>query len=761
MTQAPARIETRHRRRGMLAVPLSLTLLVSGAGGTSANELIDPSDEWPLPNQDYHNTRNAPAAAIDSSNVEELGVAWTMAIPAAGPDGAAAGGLVINAGVVYFQDLRANLFAVVLESGDIIWEQRYDSALVGSTGPAIDGKRVYASVDDHTFAALDIVSGEELWTHRPEAGLLGAIQPTAYDGTVYYATQAGDGRAPGDAAGKSGVVHAADAATGDVLWSFQVVPDDSRSDVDTSAGGGVGHAAAIDTETGLTFWGTGSLAPFPGTADEANGASLPGPNLYTSSVIALGRDDGALEWHYQAVEHDIFGHDLQVAPILARVEIDAEPRDIVIASGTVGDVVALDRTSGELVWRTQVGAHQNDDLEELPMDEDVEVYPGIFGGVASPMAFAEGMVYVPVVNVPTIHSATGHDAADATEAFDDAVANTQLEDGTGALIAIDAASGEIAWQQELESPVFAGATISGDLVFTATYDGLMRAFERTNGEPVWAWQAPAGINAWPAVADDFIVWPAGLGGEPQLLALRLGGAAGSAPDEGAATPITLPAETAAPPTTAPVETPEAPARPGPGATQDADASWPPPGSAHPDVAPDTIPREVEPGRADVPEGEPAPIQLPEPDASGEPAVARSPAPASQGDGDPTPRAVATMVPSPSPTAPEPTSGQTAAATEADVVELELVAEDTSFDKDELVVPAGSTVRLTMHNRDAIPHTFTVYESDFVAEPIFLGESLIGPDASHTYEFRAPDEPGEYFFRCEFHPTHMNGTFIVE
>jgi hypothetical protein len=40
---------------------------------------------------------------------------------------------------------------------------------------------------------------------------------------------------------------------------------------------------------------------------------------------------------------------------------------------------------------------------------------------------------------------------------------------------------------------------------------------------VWTFQAPAGINAWPAVAGDTIVWPAGLGREPVLFALRPGG----------------------------------------------------------------------------------------------------------------------------------------------------------------------------------------------------------------------------------------------
>jgi outer membrane protein assembly factor BamB/plastocyanin len=741
----PVRTETRYPWRVTLAMPLSLALLVSGVGSAAADPLTDPSDGWPLPNQDHENTRSAPAAKIDSGNVEELGVAWTMDIPATGPDGAAAGGLVINAGVVYFQDLRANLYAIVLETGDIIWEQRHDSALVGSTGPAIDGRRVFASVDDETFAAFDIVSGEELWRHRPEGGSLGSIQPTAHDGTVYYATQASEGRAPGDGAGSSGVVQAVDAASGDARWSFEVVPDDSSGDAEARAGGSVGYPAALDSETGLTFWGTGSLAPVPGTADDAGGSGGPGSNLYTSSLIALDGEEGSLAWHYQAVEHDIFGHDLQMSPILARVEIDAEPRDLVIASGTVGDVVALDRASGELIWRTQVGRHQNDDLQELPMGEDVEVYPGVHGGVASPMAYADGTIYAPVVNVPTVYTAADRDAADGTEASGDAVADTRLEDGTGALVAIDAASGEIAWQQELESPVLAGATVSGDLVFTATLDGLLRAFERGGGEPVWAWQASGGINSWPAIADDFIVWPVGLGGDPQLLALRLGATAS-------------PGDAEAAPTAEPAETADSTGRPQPAPTQGPDATWPPPGSTHPDAPPatGTVPRYVEPDRDTVPEGEPAPVQLPAPDTTEAPTASRATASSDQ-DRPTRPVVAATMVPAPTPAAAE----QTAAADRDGVVELELVAQDRAFDKEVLVVPAGSTVRLTMHNRDAMPHTFTVYESDLAGAPIFLGESLIGPDASHTYEFRAPDEPGEYHFRCEFHPTHMNGTFIVE
>ncbi len=77
------------------------------------------------------------------------------------------------------------------------------------------------------------------------------------------------------------------------------------------------------------------------------------------------------------------------------------------------------------------------------------------------------------------------------------------------------------------------------------------------------------------------------------------------------------------------------------------------------------------------------------------------------------------------------------------------------------MPAGSVVRLTLENRDESRHSFGPYHSDSATDPLFVGGILDGPGTSRTYEFTAPTEPGEYFFRCEMHPKDMTGTFIVE
>ena len=65
-----------------------------------------------------------------------------------------------------------------------------------------------------------------------------------------------------------------------------------------------------------------------------------------------------------------------------------------------------------------------------------------------------------------------------------------------------------------------GATVINDLVFTATFNGMIYALQRDTGRVAWQFEAPAGVNAWPAVAGDTIVWPCGTGSKPSLIALR-------------------------------------------------------------------------------------------------------------------------------------------------------------------------------------------------------------------------------------------------
>jgi plastocyanin len=65
------------------------------------------------------------------------------------------------------------------------------------------------------------------------------------------------------------------------------------------------------------------------------------------------------------------------------------------------------------------------------------------------------------------------------------------------------------------------------------------------------------------------------------------------------------------------------------------------------------------------------------------------------------------------------------------------------------------------NQDSgIPHNFSVYTSSAATTSIFVGKIITGPSKT-TYTFTAPTTPGNYFFRCDVHPTVMTGTFVVQ
>ena len=479
---------------------------------SQAVPLEDEAGDWSLSSGGPRNTR-ARASAINADTVADLEVVWSSPISGRGPYGAAAGGLVIVGSTVYFQDLGSETVAIDLESGATIWERSGLAPVAGPNGAAVAEGRVFVSRGASVFSALDADSGEVLWSVELEKD---GFQPTVVGDLVLVGT----GNLA-HVAGNSGFVHAFDAASGELRWSFQVVEEGFWGDPTLNSGGGVWYPPAIDVERGLVYYGTGNAGPYPGTVTFPNGTSRPGDNLHTSSIIALEIDGGELAWFHQVVAHGLFDHDFQLSPVLTEAIIDGELHSIAIGAGKAGVVIAFDLETGAVVWETAVGVHENDELAELPLGEVVSVWPGIFGGVETPLALANGVLFAAVLNVPTAHTATGRGARDGSRALINASAATDLSAATSELVALDVVSGEVIWTQEFDSPLFGGATAIGDLVFTATFGGDIIALRQRDGLEVWRYETGGGINAWPAVQDDTIVWAVGLGAAPRLLAFRL------------------------------------------------------------------------------------------------------------------------------------------------------------------------------------------------------------------------------------------------
>lgn len=102
---------------------------------------------------------------------------------------------------------------------------------------------------------------------------------------------------------------------------------------------------------------------------------------------------------------------------------------------------------------------------------------------------------------------------------------------------------------------------------------------------------------------------------------------------------------------------------------------------------------------------------------------------------------------------EPFDGQT----------VEISAFGIAFDTDTITIEADGQVRIRFENRDeGVDHNIAVYSGSADLTEVSAGSvGLIfaGPDADDTV-FDIP-AAGEYFFRCDVHPTQMTGTFTVQ
>ncbi len=91
--------------------------------------------------------------------------------------------------------------------------------------------------------------------------------------------------------------------------------------------------------------------------------------------------------------------------------------------------------------------------------------------------------------------------------------------------------------------------------------------------------------------------------------------------------------------------------------------------------------------------------------------------------------------------------------------LQIVAQSVQFNTDTLEFPAQEDTELVLDNQDSVEHNLSIYENENAQQDLFLGQN-VGPGASVTYSI-PPMPAGEYFFRCDLHPTSMTGTAIVE
>jgi glucose dehydrogenase len=473
---------------------LVLTAFVAGPAGAQDRA----STDWPLPNLDRSSTRASPTGEITQQNVAGLRVLWrfrfehsAVSNPEKAPETmrAAVATPIVAHGTIYIQDSLSSVYAIDAATGHLKWKHRFRAQNLGRNGVSYSSGSVYGSTDTTVFA-LSSRTGRMLWQQRLVSPVeqYVDIAPLIANNLVYVSTV---GYPPGG----RGALYALDAHSGAIRWKFSTIRGRWKHPAVTG-GGGAWYTPSIDANGDL-YVGTANPYPLGGTPRYPNGSAFGGAALYTSSLLSLSGASGRLLWYDQVTPHDIRDYDFQLPPILVDLPTKTGSTPVVIGAGKAGGVIAWDRTTHRRLWEASVGRHLND-RGPLPARK-VTVCPGFYGGVESPMAYAGGRVFVPVVDLCARGSATGYQQIGTLDPIR----------GRGEFVALDAVGGSVLWKRRFPEPDFGCATAGPGVVFTSTFDGHVYGLSQESGKTLWQARAPAGINGCPALSGKLLLVVAG------------------------------------------------------------------------------------------------------------------------------------------------------------------------------------------------------------------------------------------------------------
>lgn len=484
---------------------------------------------WPTEHGNLSGTREGRGSSISTANLDTMDVAWRLPVDAPGTYGSLTCAPVVVGDNVYLIDMKSNIWSIAKATGQVNWKTEFNVGLLGPNGLAVAYNQVFGVLGDTSeVVALKADTGEQIWrvrlSNNPSEGI--DIAPFVYNNICYVSTIPGNSTSFYDG-GAKGILYALDAGNGRTIFQWDTTIDGLWHNFRVNSGGGLWHPPVVD-DAGMLYFSVANPAPFPGNDQFPNGSSRPGNNEYSNSLVSLDPEAGRMRWYIQVKPHDLFDLDLHLSPILATTTINGRERKVVMSSGKLGVVICADTETGEELWRTNVGTHQNDNLQELTSDY-VVVLPGNNGGTETPMAYKDGTLYCPVLEMPSPYNATGF----GNPLFD-------LNTATGLIVALDITTGAVKWQTAMPTAAYGSVVVANDVVFGGGLDGIVRGYRADTGEQIYTFQAGSGLNAPYSVSGDYLFVPAtgplipssdNQGSVPQvaqeLIALKVGGGGGT------------------------------------------------------------------------------------------------------------------------------------------------------------------------------------------------------------------------------------------
>ena len=574
-------------------------LEASSDGGSSSSGAADIDGEflktggdgsnWASIGFNYDEARYSPLKQINTENVAELGLAWSVDLPDA--RGQEATPVVVD-GKIYISTAWSKVYSYDALTGEELWafDPEVDKAVgvnaccdVVNRGVAVYQGKVFVAALDGRLIALDAGTGARLWSTQTTD----KSKPYTITGAprvVKNMVLIGNG---GAEFGVRGYVSAYDIDSGEQKWRFYTVPnpdgepDNAASDSvlqsaagrtwsengewkESGGGGTVWDAIVYDHELDQLYIGVGNGNPWNhGTRSEGEG-----DNLFLSSVVALKPDSGEYLWHYQSTPAETWDFTATQPIILADLTIEGKERKVLMQAPKNGFFFVIDRTDGKMIsaepfiegvnWATGYDKETGRPIENpasrfYKTGELFLALPSALGAHNwHPMSYNPdaGLVYIPAQEIaagylPPLNEfegsrqSIGFNTGASNEGFvlpDDINFIKAARSATkGRLVAFDPAKGKIAWSVEHETPWNGGTmTTAGGLVFQGTSLGEMRAYDAKTGDKLWSYDTQSGVlggaSTFMVDGEQYIAFLTSKGGAFPLVAGAAGGAANPIPN---------------------------------------------------------------------------------------------------------------------------------------------------------------------------------------------------------------------------------------
>jgi len=513
-----------------------------------AKQLVEPPHgDWPTNGGNLYNQRFSPLAGINRDNVKDLKGVWRTHLNGSGIGAqySGQGQPLVYDGVIYIITGNDDVFALDVKTGAIVWNHlaKLDPERVRvccgwiSRGVGLGAGKIFVGQLDAKLVALDQRTGKVLWSTQAQDPLQGFSivgAPLYYDGMVIVGLGGAD-------MGIRGQIKAFDARNGKPLWTFYTIPAPgefgsdtwpANSDIWKYGGASVWQTPAVDPELGLLYFSTGNAG------STYNGATRPGDNLFTASILAIEAKTGKYRWHFQQVHHDIWDYDSPNPVVLFDAPFGGKNRKALAEVSKTGWVYILDRETGKPLLgieeravpqepRQATAATQPYPVGDAVVPQSLDIAPEgqelTNGGRIftpywdKPVSYRPQMgvnwppsSYDPATNlmflcaidhVGTSFSDTKGDAKDFDKPKFDGMWNKGGAGysgvaGRGIFAAMDLRTNRLVWRQQWRDDCWSGSlATAGGLVFVGRSDGRLTALDSRNGERLWQFQTDSGVNA--------------------------------------------------------------------------------------------------------------------------------------------------------------------------------------------------------------------------------------------------------------------------